>query len=121
MEKISPQLRHQLAQFQQLQQQAQVLIAQRQQLEVLLRETEQAIQEVEKLAEDATVYRSVGPILAKTSRGEILQKLKEDKEAIDLRLKTIARQEERTIQRIKEMREKIDLAMKEQPGAPGPS
>ncbi|MFN4133753.1 MAG: prefoldin subunit, partial [Candidatus Hadarchaeales archaeon] len=79
------------------------------------------IQEVEKLGEDATIYRSIGPILAKTSRSEILQKLTEDKEAIDLRLKTIARQEEKTLQRIKEMREKIDQAMKGQQTAGGPS
>lgn len=121
MENIPPQLRHQLAQFQQLQQQAQILATQRQQLEALLRETEQALQEVQKLAEDAVLYRSIGPILAKTARGELLQKLTEDKEALELRLKTIARQEEKAVQRMREMREKIEGAMKGQPAAGGPS
>ena len=112
MEKLSPQLRHQLAQFQQVQQQAQVLLGQRQQLELLLRETERALEELGKLPEDAVVYKSVGTILVKSEREQLQKDLTEQKETLDLRVKTLGRQEERAIQRLREMREKLDQALR---------
>ena len=110
MEKPSPQLRHQLAQFQQAQQQAQVLMTQRQQLELLLRETERALEELGKLQEGAAVYKSVGTILVKSEREELKKSLGEQKETLDLRIKTLERQEERVVQRLREMREKLEEA-----------
>lgn len=112
MEKLSPQLRHQLAQFQQVQQQAQVLLSQRQQLELLLRETERALEELSKLSEDAVVYKSVGTLLVRSEKAKMQKDLAEQKEMFDLRVKTVERQEERAVQRLREMRDKIDEALK---------
>lgn len=112
MERLSPQLRHQLAQFQQAQQQAQVLTTQRQQLELLLRETERALEELGKLQEGATVYKSVGTILVKSEREELKKSLGEQKETLGLRIKTLERQEERVVQRLREMREKLEGSLK---------
>lgn len=112
MEKLSPQLRHQLAQFQQVQQQAQVLLNQRQQLELLLKETERALEELSKLSEDAVVYKSVGTLLVRSEKVKMQKDLAEQKEMLDLRVKTIERQEERAVQRLREMRDKIDEALK---------
>jgi len=114
MEKLSPQMRHQLAQFQQAQQQAQMLIGQRQQLDVLLHETEHAAEELTKLPDDAVVYKSVGPILVKADKNELKKSLEEQKETLDLRVKTLERQSERAVQRLKEMRDKIERALKGQ-------
>lgn len=117
MEKLSPQLRHQVAQFQQLQQQAQAMLNQRQQLEMLLHETERALEELGKLPADAVVYRSVGTILVKLGKAEVEKKLTDEKEILDLRVKTLHRQEERAVQRLQEMQEKLDSALK---GSPSP-
>ncbi|MEM3420647.1 MAG: prefoldin subunit beta [Candidatus Hadarchaeum sp.] len=114
MDKLSPQLRHQLAQFQQAQQQAQILMSQRQQLELLLRETERAHEELVKLPDDAVVYKSLGTILVKASKVELQKSLAEQKETLDLRIKTLERQSERAIQRLREMQSKIDEALKGQ-------
>ena len=111
MEKISPQLRHQLAQFQQTQQQAQLLMTQRQQLEVLLRETERALEELAKLKDDAVVYKNVGTILIKSEPGQLQRSLGEQKETLGLRIKTLERQEERVVQRLQEMRGKLEEAL----------
>jgi prefoldin beta subunit len=117
MEKMSPQMRHQLAQFQQAQQQAQVLISQRQQLEVLLRETEHAAEELTKMSDDAVVYKSVGPILIRADKKELQKSLEEQRETLDLRVKTLERQAERAVQRLQEMRDKLERALKGlQPG-----
>lgn len=113
MEKLPPQLRHQLAQFQQTQQQAQMLMTQRQQLELLLKETERALEELGKLKEDAVVYKSVGTILIKSEKDELQKSLEEQKETLDLRIKTLERQEERVVQRLREMREKLEEALRE--------
>ena len=112
MEELPPQLRHQLAQFQQAQQQAQALGAQKQQLELALRETERALEELEKLEEGATVYKSVGSILIKANRDEVKKDLTERKETLGLRIKTIERQEGRVIERLREMRDKLQEALK---------
>ncbi len=114
MEKLSPQMRHQLAQYQQAQQQAQMLMNQRQQLEMLLRETERAHEELAKLPDDAVVYKSVGTILVKSNKVDLQKNLVEQKETLDLRVKTLERQGERAIQRLKEMQGKIDEALKGQ-------
>jgi len=114
MDKLSPQMRHQLAQYQQAQQQAQMLMNQRQQLDMLLRETERAHEELTKLPDDAVVYKSVGTILVKSTKTDLQKNLVEQKETLDLRIKTLERQSERAIQRLKEMQVKIDEALKGQ-------
>lgn len=114
MDKLSPQMRHQLAQFQQAQQQAQILLNQKQQLEVLLRETARAHEELAKLPDDAVVYKSLGTILVRANKVELQKSLAEQKETLDLRIKTLERQTERAIQRLQEMQSKIDEALKGQ-------
>lgn len=112
MEKVSPQLRHQLAQYQQLQQQAQALISQRQQLEILLKETEKALEELQKLPNDAVVYKMVGNLLLRADKQEVEKSLAEEKETLDLRIKTVTRQQDKTIERLREMQAKLDEAIK---------
>lgn len=121
MERLPQQLRHQLSQFQQTQQQAQALMAQKQQLELALRETERALKELEKLKEGSPIYRSVGGILAKAERPEVEMQLKDRKETLDLRIKTVERQEGRVVERLNEMREKLQEALKAEkpPGEAG--
>ena len=112
MERLPPQLRHQLSQFQQTQQQAQALLVQKQQLELALRETERALGELEKLKEGTPIYRTLGGILVKAEREEVEKELTERKETLDLRIKTIERQEGRLVKRLNEMREKLQEALR---------
>src|SRR3989304_5729192 len=55
MKEISPQLQNQIAQYQQLQQQLQLLASQRLQLEAKLREVESTLEELGKLAPDTRI------------------------------------------------------------------
>lgn len=121
MERLPQQLRHQLSQFQQTQQQAQALLVQKQQLELALRETERALSELGKLKEGVPIYRTLGSILIKTDRPEVEKELNERKETLDLRIKTIERQEARLVKRLNEMRVKLQEALKsrEPSGAAG--
>lgn len=112
MEELPPQLKHLMAQYQQAQQHAQALSAQRQQLELLKLETKKALEELEKAPQDAAVYREVGPLLIRANREELKKELEEQGETLELRVKTLQKQEERVVERLRELQQKLEEALK---------
>lgn len=114
-EDLPPQVQNQIQQLQQLQQQYQVLIAQRQQIELRLMDTEKSVEELGKIEENSPVYKNVGSILLKaTGKKEIIQELEEDKENLEVRKKTLEKQEERLKQKIEELQTKIQSSLSPQ-------
>jgi prefoldin beta subunit len=114
---IPPALQHQFMQLQQLQQRLEILVSQKNQLEMQMKEAERALAELENLPEDATVYKSIGAILVKSDRNKVKEELIDKKDTLEMRIKTIQRQEERTRKQFEESREKIQAALKS-PGGP---
>jgi prefoldin beta subunit len=108
---LPPQIQNQIAQLQQLQQQIQAIAMQKSQIEAMQKESKMALEELEKLADDAVVYRTVGELVIKTEKGESIVKLKDREETLSLRLQSIARQEERLTTRFKQLQEQIQQAM----------
>ncbi len=108
---LPPQIKNQLAQLQQIQQQAQAIAVQKNQVEISLKETELALEELEKLDKDAVVYRAIGELLIKTERDNTQEFLKEKKDTLDLRAQTLARQEERAQTRFKQLQEQLKQAI----------
>jgi len=106
-----PQVQNQLAQLQQLQQQAQSVMTQKSQIEALLRETEAALKELENSGEDAVIYKSVGGLLFKSEKQKLKEELKERKDMMDLRLKTISKQEERIQGRFTQLQEQLKQSL----------
>ncbi|HIP62576.1 MAG TPA: prefoldin subunit beta [Archaeoglobus profundus] len=107
MGELPPQVQNMLAQLQQLQQQLQMVVTQKAHLENSLKETESAIQEIEKISDDTPIFKTVGTILVKTSKNEVLKELKEKRDTFEVRIKALERQEERLRERIQEMQKKI--------------
>lgn len=114
---LSPQLQNQLLQLRQLQQQAQAVAIQKSQVEGLLRETETALEELEKVAPDDAVYRAAGSVLVRAKRDEVRASLQEKRETYGLRLKTLERQEERIRRRADELQQQIQQGLKGGAGA----
>lgn len=112
---LPPQIKNQLAQLQQIQQQAQAIAVQKNQVELTLKETDLALEELEKLDEDAVVYRAIGDLMIKTGRDKTRDSLKEKKDTLDLRMQTLARQEERAQTRFQQLQEQLKQAV----GTPG--
>jgi prefoldin beta subunit len=112
VEQIPPKVQNQLLQFQQIQQQAQAIATQRFQLELQLKEVERSLGEVRKLDDKAEIYKSVGAILLRSSTPAVREELTEKKETLELRIKTLKRQEEKVQQRLKEMQQKIRQDLK---------
>ncbi len=104
---FSPQVQNQIAQIQQVQQQAQTLAVQKSQIDVMIKETEMAVEELEKSADDAVVYKSVGELMIKSDKASLLTSLKERQESFSLRVQSIERQEERLNSRFKQLQEQL--------------
>jgi prefoldin beta subunit len=108
---LPPQIKNQLAQLQQIQQQAQAIAVQKNQVEITLKETDLALEELEKIEADAVVYRAIGDLLIRTERDKTKESLKEKKDTLDLRMQTLARQEERAQKRFQQLQEQLKQAM----------
>ena len=108
---LPPQIQNQLAQLQQLQQQAQAVISQKSQIEALIRETDAALNELEKSSDDAVIYKSVGELLFKAEKPKLVEELKERKEMMDLRIKTMSKQEERTQSRFTQLQDQLKQSL----------
>jgi len=112
MKELPPQVQNQLAQFQQLQQQLQVLGSQRLQLEAKLRETAGTIEELGKAGADAPVYRSTGSLLIRVEdRGALSKELEEQKETLEIRVNTIKKQEKSLGERYEQLQQKLSEAL----------
>jgi prefoldin beta subunit len=112
---LPPQVQNQIAQLQQVQQQAQALAQQKNQLEIMIKESDMALNELEKIDNDVPVYKNVGTFLIKADKDKTVEDLKEKKVTLDLRLQTIKRQEERIQKRFTQLQEQLKTFV----GSPG--
>ena len=97
----------QLARLQQLQQTLQMIVAQKQQIEIELADMDKALEELGKLPEDAQVYKSVGAVLVRKDKASVIQDLTERKELLNVRMSVLSRQEERTREKLKEIQQQV--------------
>lgn len=114
---LPPQLRNQLQLLQQLQQQAQVIVGQRAQLEVQVRELERTLEELGKAPAEAPIYRSAGSLLIRAKdRAALEAELKDDKETAEVRLASMKRQEEKLRERLTSLQKEVQAALQTQQG-----
>ncbi len=108
---IPPQVQNQLAQLQQLKAQIEAVGRQKMQVEALLRDAENALEELEKLDENPVIYRAIGELMIKANKGEVKEDLSERKETYDLRRKTLERQEERVQKKYQQLQQQLREAL----------
>jgi prefoldin beta subunit len=97
--------------LQQVQQQAQSLAMQKAQMDSFQKESEMALEELDKVADDAVIYRNVGDLQIRASKEDTIVKLKEKVEILSLRLQSISKQEERISKRFTQLQEQIEQSM----------
>ncbi|HEC82698.1 MAG TPA: prefoldin subunit beta [Thermoplasmatales archaeon] len=110
-EDLPPQVQNQLKQLQQLQQQLEMTVQQKLQIEIRLRETENALEELNKMEGDEAVYKSIGNLIIRANKENLIKELKEDKETTEIRKKTIEEQEKRIKEKIEELQNKLQEAL----------
>jgi prefoldin beta subunit len=111
-QEIPPWLKEQLARFEQLQQNLQAVIAQKQQVESELSEAQKALEELNKASDSENIYKYVGSLLIKVSKEAITKELEEKKEISNTRSLVLSKQESRLKDSLKELQTKIDDALK---------
>jgi prefoldin beta subunit len=110
---LPPKVQNQIAQLQQLQQQAQIVMTQKYQLEVRLNEVKMALEELQKSSEKRVIYKSIGDLMIKVENADELSKdLNEEKETLGIRIKTLENQEKQMKERLKTLQEQITTSMK---------
>jgi len=113
---IPPAVQQRIARYQQLQQTLNVLLGERQRLDAELAEINNALGELEKVGEDAKVFKSVGPVLVEAKRENIKNELTERKELNETRLKILEKQESRTRAQLDSLQKELQRVLS-QPGS----
>jgi len=108
MAQVPPSLQDLANRYNQAQAQLQSVLLRKQQYEAELREVDKAISEIEKLPQDAKVFKSVGNFLVQQSRDAALQELKDRKELLELHVKTLAKQESMLREQLEKLKEELN-------------
>lgn len=103
IENLNEEQKKKLMNFNNLRQSLEFITSQRLQVESSLRETEVAIEELEKINPEDTVYKAIGGILVKIKRDKLLDEKKSLKVTLEMRLKTIKQKEERVKNQLETM------------------
>jgi prefoldin beta subunit len=109
---IPPYLREQLARYEQLQQNLQAILMQKQQVDIESADIDRALAELKKASENDAVYKSAGNLLVKAKKDEVTQDLTEKKELSSTRSAVLTKQEQRVRENLKELESKIQDAVK---------
>jgi len=118
MSELPPKVQERLVRLQQLQRNIQAVLAQKQQVELELTETEQALEELGTLAENAVIYKSIGSLLVRSKKGKVEADLKERKELLDTRVQVLNKQEERQRSQFNELQAKLKRDLGGQSSSP---
>ncbi len=109
---MPPWLQEQLVKLQQSQQNLQSIMTQKQHLEMEKAETEKALEELNKDADNDTVFKHAGTVLIKSTKKELIDELEEKQEMAKTRVTVLEKQETRVKESLKEQESKITEMMK---------
>jgi len=118
---MPPWLQEQIGKLQQSQQNLQSIMTQRQHLEMEKAETEKALEELKKIADDDSVFKQAGTVLIKTNKKILVDELEEKIELAKTRSTVLEKQEVRVKESLKEQEAKITEMMKSGATPPPPA
>jgi len=106
-QQIPPWLQEQVGRLQQLQQNLQSIMGQKQHLEMEQLETERALEILKKANDDDIVFKNAGSILIKSTKASLIAELEEKKELANTRITVLSKQETRVKENLKDAETKI--------------
>ncbi|WP_457751261.1 prefoldin subunit beta [Thermococcus sp.] len=112
MQNIPPQVQSMLAQLESYQGQLQLVIQQKQKVQLELNEAKKALEELEKVEDGTTIYKTVGTLIVRTDKAKALEELKEKVETLEVRLNALERQEKKLNEKLKELTASIQSALR---------
>ena len=111
-QEVPPWLKEQLERYEQLQQNLQSILVQKQQIDLESIEIDKALEELNKSADDVKVYKSAGTVMVSSNKADVVKNLTESKDLSNTKITVLNKQEERLKESLKEVQEKLDEAMK---------
>ena len=108
--KISKETQEKIQELQLLEQNLQNLIMQKQAFQMEMNEVENALAEVEKTKDE--IYKIVGQVMLKADKQETEKELKEKKDILSLRVKSIEKQESLFKDKTEKIREQVTKEIK---------
>ena len=117
---MPPWLQEQIMKLQQSQQNLQSIMTQRQHLEMEKAETEKALEELKKVADNDSVFKQAGTVLIKSDKKSLVDELEEKVELSKTRSTVLEKQEVRVKETLKEQEAKITEMMKSGATPPPP-
>jgi prefoldin beta subunit len=106
-QQIPPWLQEQVGRLQQLQQNLQSIMGQKQHLEMEQLETERALEILKKAGDNDVVFKNAGSILIRSTKASLIAELEERKELANTRITVLSKQETRVKENLKEAETKI--------------
>jgi len=103
--KTNPNTENKIQEMQILEQNLQNILVQKQTFQIELSETQSALKELEKSKDE--VYKIIGQLMLKTEKNRIKEELTNKEKFIEMRLKSIEKQEEKFSDKLEEIREDI--------------
>jgi prefoldin beta subunit len=80
---------------------------QKQRIEMEMVESDKALETLNAVESDKKVYKSVGAVLVERSKDEVVKELEDRKEFLDMRMKVIVKQEEKTREKMTGLQETL--------------
>ena len=111
-QEVPPWLKEQLERYEQLQQNLQSVLVQKQQVDLESIEIDKALEELNKSADDVKVYKSAGTVMVSSNKADVVKNLTESKDLSNTKITVLNKQEERLKESLKEVQEKLDETMK---------
>jgi len=112
---LPPNVQERIQRLQQLQNTMQQLLTQKQRIEMEITESSKALETLAETEGDSKVYKSVGAVLVERPKDSIVEELEERKEFLEMRIKVIQKQEDKTKERLSELQANLqkDLGMQQ--------
>jgi prefoldin beta subunit len=111
MNNLSPKVQNQLGMLQQIQQQLQTILSQKAQYEIAVREAKRAKEEISDAADDSVMYMSVGTVMMQKKKVVVDTKLSEKIETLELRIKSLEKQEKMMQGKFEQLQAQIKAAI----------
>jgi prefoldin beta subunit len=111
MNNLSPKVQNQLGMLQQIQQQLQTILSQKAQYEIAVREARRAQEEISDAGEDSVMFMSVGTVMMQKKKDVVNTKLSEKIETLELRIKSLEKQEKMMQGKFEQLQAQIKAAI----------
>ena len=116
---LPPEAQEKLEELQDLQETAQQVAVQKQRAESQLTETQNALEELDGMDEETTMYREVGELLVQTEYDEASENLSEKSDSLEIRVQTLEKQEQRVRDQFETLQQELQEMLSG--GAAGPA